>query len=313
MQRVARVLAVVDLGPAFFPTLFGSFSEFAVCPLQVLLVVFVRLRLDHVVGEESTSIRSVAPVGPNHLVQRRLNDTKVLRAADVPVADVIPLNVAHVGAVQSGDNDAVLLDLTLDVVAPLLSADRVRPCDAVRLVKEIARSCDAMHQGAPETVMELVLVRSVRDPSTVLESDRLATFDIEVDAVEVDSGSEAGVAGPAVEFVGAFLADEGDRRVMADLLERDPGAIGQVPLHGFAEDRVKRLVPDVTRLQERDRCRHDKLHPLNGVSRLSSPSHEDWAMDRHSCDQIDDGDVGHAADGEGNGANVELAGENRLA
>ena len=36
-------------------------------------------------------------------------------------------------------------------------------------------------------------------------------------------------------------------------------------------------------------------------------------MDRHGGDQIENGLVGHAADGEGDGADVELAGEDRPA
>lgn len=55
-----------------------------------------------------------------------------------------------------------------------------------------------MDEGAPKTVVEFVLVRSVLDLSPIVERDCLPSLDIQVDRVHVHSASEAGVARPSV-------------------------------------------------------------------------------------------------------------------
>ena len=69
-------------------------------------------------------------------------------------------------------------------------------------------------------------MRCVRDPGTVFEVNYLASLNIEVDRIHVNSGGEAGVAAPIVEIVGSLLIQERDGRVVTDLLHIYVRAIG---------------------------------------------------------------------------------------
>ena len=50
--------------------------------------------------------------------------------------------------------------------------------DPVGLVSELRSAANAMHERAPEGVVELVLVRCVCDLSAVFKNDGLASFDV---------------------------------------------------------------------------------------------------------------------------------------
>ena len=84
----------------------------------------------------------------------------------------------------------MLLDLSLEVVSALFDPNRVLSLDTVCFICEIACSAQCMHQCAPERIVKLVLMRRVRDPTSVRENDRLASFNIQVNGIHVDSRRE---------------------------------------------------------------------------------------------------------------------------
>lgn len=138
MQWVIRIGTVVYLFPAFSSPFFSSLSELPVSPLPVLLVVFVDLCLRHVASQESPCVTSVPPVRLDYFVERRLDNVEVVHSPDVPVANFVKFNPAHVGAIKLRDNLSVLLDFSADVVATLPRADCVLGSDSVRSIFEVA-------------------------------------------------------------------------------------------------------------------------------------------------------------------------------
>lgn len=118
------------------------------------------------------------PVRVDDLVERWLNNAEVVHATDVPPALSIDFDVAHVGAADFRNFDSVLLDPAGEVVATFLNSYSILCSDSVGFVLEIARSTQAVNKCAPETVVELVLVRGVSDLASIFECDCLTTLHV---------------------------------------------------------------------------------------------------------------------------------------
>ncbi len=114
---------------------------------------------------------------------------------------------------------------------------------------------------------------------TVLEEYRFSSNDIKIDCVHVDSGGELGVAKPSVQLLGAFLADEADGWMMANLLQKDRSAIDKTSLQSLTENGVQWLIEDVTWLQKRKRCYYHILHSLDWAGGCCGTCHINWTMD----------------------------------
>ena len=84
----------------------------------------------------------------------------------------------------------MLFDLSFEVVSALLDSNSISSCYSISFIIKFTRSAYSMHQRAPQRVVELVLLRRVRNSASIRERNYLATFDIQIDGVHVDSRIE---------------------------------------------------------------------------------------------------------------------------
>ena len=192
----------------------------------------------------------------------------------------------------------MLLDFTLDVVSAFLYSNSILCLYSIGFIYEVASTAQTVAKRSPETIIEFILMRSVGYSAPVFESDYFAALDIEVDGIHVNTCSETGESRPAVEIIGTFLQEVRDRWMMAYLLQEYFRSISEATLHGFSKDRVKRLIEDVTWLQEGKGGDKDELHPLDGICSKSSSGHVDRTVNSHRSNQVKDRLVAHTADWE---------------
>lgn len=108
-------------------------------------------------------------------------------------------------------------------------------------------------------------MRLVLNFSSILKLDKLHTFNVQIDRVDMSFGSEGGVAPPAVRVVGTHLKHVGNRWMVTHLFHEHGRSVFEIALVRFTENWVQRLVPDVARMDERQGSGHHQFHSFNGV------------------------------------------------
>ena len=149
IQRIVNFLA------AFFASLDGGFSEFAILPLQILDISLILLCLHHVIGLVLGRVRPKSTVtADSALIQVNALDLVVRLLSHIPVPHIVKVDVAHLIAKHLGDYLAVLDNLTGEVVHRpiLIVSDFVPGLDAILLILEVTLATNQVDQGAPNRI-----------------------------------------------------------------------------------------------------------------------------------------------------------------
>lgn len=112
--------------------------------------------------------------------------------ADVPISPSIEVKVSKLGAVNAANDLSVLEDFSVNVVRRfLLVVPKFVPSSESMVCVFKVRTPDYLvHERAVESILDLVLVRSIVNDCAVLKLDPLASENLQVNAVQASARFE---------------------------------------------------------------------------------------------------------------------------
>ena len=255
--------SVDKLRSAFFSPLLSSFPELSVISLHFFHLVLIKLSLLNVPCYQRHWVLSKGGIRRQYNRERSFNFSRrkfafrdfnwivILHLPHIPVSLPIKVYIAHIVSIQLTHNLAVFEYLPLEVVLSQFlaaSSDLIKGLDTIIFIDEFTLACYQVIQGSEESILELVLMRCIRDLRAISKHHRLGADHTKVDRVDVCLGWKWRVPVPAIKLVRADLQEIRYRWMVHHLLEKHLSPILQPGLVSLPEDRVKGLVEKMRRV-----------------------------------------------------------------
>jgi len=141
---VVRVRRVVVLRAALLSAFLGGFAQLAISPLDIFDFLFRKLGFVHTVLAVQQGVFPIKTVCIDTLWHLDVLHFVINLLSNVPVSDTIKVNITHLVAIESGDNNSFVQNLAWEVISRhiLDIADLVPASNLILLVFEGALAAD---------------------------------------------------------------------------------------------------------------------------------------------------------------------------